>query len=239
MTVTNATSVPLFVEQPFSLAYGNLGLAIRKGDSFLTVHDGFQETNNAIYGDPRLPHVNAVLMQPGEQRELSLRTDDALLDARGVTHLTADDSLPLEAGRYRFSYGYAGGATVDFDVVQPVVRRIILPTAPLSAAGVAKVPPVRPWRGPLGEVEWEGKRYVVASFREEPLSDRPTAWSLAPFVRLETLEAQFPSVGYTRDKEGTITFIWAGSGGEEKQLAFRKPKPTWIELRHREREQAK
>jgi hypothetical protein len=244
LTVTNPTSGPLWVAEPFSVKSGDLGLSIQKGERFDIVHISSGEdvlsANFTVPGDPPyVRQVKAVQMQPGEQRERSIRTDDPMLDYHGSMLLAPRGFLPVEAGHYRFFYGYGGGARVEFDVVQPVVRRIVLPAGPKPSAADAAPPRSRPWRGSLGELEWGGKRYLVASFHEKPLYNILRVESLAPFVRLDTLEGQMPAVEYSRESDGTVTFIWQGADGTPKRSAFRPRVLTWAEKRELERKQAK
>jgi hypothetical protein len=241
MTVTNPTSSPLQVEAPFSAESGDVVLFLQKGDRFEAVPQGTREGFFIQVPNSPEPIAHTLLMQPGEQRQRTIRTDDAMFDDDDeILHLTIDGFLPRKAGHYSFAYGYGSGATVGFDIVEPVVRRVIQPVVAWPANVGATESVAKPWGGPLGELESDGKRYLVASLRPMPEGfSRSPNGPLAPFIRLDSLEGQTPAVEYTKDKDGSITFTWKGADGSPRQLPFRRRKLTNLEMRSLEAEKAK
>ena len=240
LTVTNPTSSPLEVEEPFSAESGDIWLRLQKSDHFEAVPQRTRESFSIGGAGVPEPVVHTVLMQPGERRQRTIRTDDAMFDDDEIMDLTIDGFLPITAGHYRFSYGYGSGGSIEFDIVQPVVRRVIQPAAPWTATGGATEFAAKPWGGPLGELEWDGKRYLVASLRPGTVGyQRFPDGPLAPFVRLDTLERQVPAVEYTKAEDGSVTFIWTGADGSSKQLPHRRRRLTKFEMRALEAEKVK
>lgn len=239
VTITNPTSRALLVEEPLSVGSGDIGLVVQRADHFEAVAQKTRDGFIIVGTGATEPTVHTVLMQPGEQRQRTIRTDDAMFDDDEIMDLTIDGFLPLEAGHYVFGYGYGSGASVAFDIVQPVVLRAVQPSSSQApATGSPSEPSAKPWGGPLGELEWDGKRYLVASLRPASLRRSPNG-PLAPFVRLDTLEGQMPTVEYIDGADGSITFIWEGADGIRKRLPFRQRKLTVLERRESEEERAK
>ena len=212
ISVLNPTSNALQIYAPFTMRTGCLQV-------FAPALPGSVDPICNSLVDPDTP---TTIMQPGEQRQITLNSFDNQFD-RGLPAMEAG-SVPTQAGTFALSYGYWNAKSVPFQVVLPH----------LEAAAVVRVADITdtdesgkkiqfPGYMHVFAVEWEGQTSVCvtrdSSFMRSPVrADANGNLDDAPgvFTRIATSASPVVSLSVIADAAANLTINWEDSEGNQE-----------------------